>query len=719
MKKKLENVRRSNTYKTFIISFLIVLLLPVFVFSFVFIRWDQKLYKEKILEQAELSLELPMKELEQYVTELGQICAQISLMSISNEQKLDQYESTNTLILQLAGYQLTHSFIQEIAFYNANVSKCIYTNCGTYSPVYYYQYVGEDGTLMLPEYLKTLKRSGWITPSELSHEGKNPENVLQYVMKKSSGESWVFTFYASELQKLLEQKNSITLLYDEDGRQLYPYEKIDMQELEAFCKISVRGKNGRLSIVRYLDSQVLFTEIKWLNQIYLGSLILILLLGGCISMGLAFWNDKPIQELLLFCESKVNDVPYMKDNFTVVRFTIDRMEQRMQMIQEQREKEHLLLQLFYGKNCDSPHFVNQLLRMKLFQRPGFFRVFLASADNALTEEKWDQQLCEKLEEQLPECEIYVMRYGRENSIGVMKIPEEQEDVFRIGMEEAVVALKRSLKSEIQMYVGGRYEQVSEIYLSYREVLSESQRNEGNQTAGIIFVDHVQKIDFLYPRVEIASLQESIRNRNVENTCLIMDFLCSNLEEISSNRFMCTALFCDVVRTIRRGIENLEVRDAVLLQLLDIEERQQPQNFEEMKSMLQKIQDEVTKLLEHMCEKTIPDNTFVNGVLTFISQNRDNKELNASLVAIHFGISVSSLSHRMKLATGRNVSDIIVEQRMEYAKELLLTTDYSVQAIADMIGYNHSSSFANRFKKVFSMTPLEYRISNRSNKTVRT
>lgn len=687
--------RKSNTYRTFIISFLLILMLPVTFFTFVFIRYDQKLCEKKILEQAQISLELPMRELEQYVDEFRQIAVQGSLLKYTRKNNLKEYESVKELIKQLSSYQAANSLIQEIAFYNQKLPEEIYTNYGTYSLLYYYQYCVNEDCGNLAEYLETQERGGWVSLAELTMEGRKPEKLLQYVVKQSDGKNWIFTFSSSALSELLEQDGTVTILRDAAGRQLYPYEVIDVENLNSFYQISAVSRDEQLQLIRYLDENVLFTEMSRLKHIFFVTLILVVLSGGWLATTLAFWNDKPIQELRSFCESKVDDIPYMADNFTAIRFTMDRMEQQMQMLQRQREKEHLLLQLLYGKNCDSVSFFNQLHRVGMFQKEGAYQVFLITAAQEELEENWELQLNRILEERPVACEAFMMRYGSGNVVGIVKLKEAQEAVFKNELEQAVKELNKGRKEEITVYIGGRYERPEQVCLSYREVLAGSQQ------------------DIVYPRIELDLLYEAIKNKDVDQTCLIIDSLCVHLEEQSMDQKLCSALFCDMVQTIYYAAEELQITDNMLLQLLEITENDLPENYEEMKKHVQKIRSRAVVCLTQMCEKTVSDDTFVNGVLTFIRQNRENKELNVTLVAAHFGISVSNLSHRMKKASGRNVSDYIVEQRMEYAKELLTETDYSVQTIAEMIGYNQSASFVNKFKKSFLVTPLEYRMTSRS------
>ena len=63
MRKGKQSIRISSTYKRFILSFLIVLLLPVTCFIFIFLHNYQEIYRNKIIELARNSLEASVMEL--------------------------------------------------------------------------------------------------------------------------------------------------------------------------------------------------------------------------------------------------------------------------------------------------------------------------------------------------------------------------------------------------------------------------------------------------------------------------------------------------------------------------------------------------------------------------------------------------------------------------------------------------------------------------------
>jgi AraC-like DNA-binding protein len=52
----------------------------------------------------------------------------------------------------------------------------------------------------------------------------------------------------------------------------------------------------------------------------------------------------------------------------------------------------------------------------------------------------------------------------------------------------------------------------------------------------------------------------------------------------------------------------------------------------------------------------------------------------------------------------------IRERMQYAKEQLLSTDKMIMEIADECGYGNAEYFTNSFKKIVGMTPTGYRRS---------
>ncbi len=80
----------------------------------------------------------------------------------------------------------------------------------------------------------------------------------------------------------------------------------------------------------------------------------------------------------------------------------------------------------------------------------------------------------------------------------------------------------------------------------------------------------------------------------------------------------------------------------------------------------------------------------------------------SLLAKRVGYSDYYLSRKFKRETGDTISDYVKFVKIERAKLLLTTTQYSIQSISDSLGFGTRSSFAETFRKIAGVPPAAYR-----------
>src|SRR5687768_11299785 len=72
------------------------------------------------------------------------------------------------------------------------------------------------------------------------------------------------------------------------------------------------------------------------------------------------------------------------------------------------------------------------------------------------------------------------------------------------------------------------------------------------------------------------------------------------------------------------------------------------------------------------------------------------------------ISSSRLRHIFKSELGLSPIQYIRQQRMRKAKELLETTYLNIKEIMIRVGVNDESHFVRDFKKVYGLSPTQYR-----------
>ncbi|GAB4360043.1 MAG: helix-turn-helix domain-containing protein [Gammaproteobacteria bacterium] len=83
-------------------------------------------------------------------------------------------------------------------------------------------------------------------------------------------------------------------------------------------------------------------------------------------------------------------------------------------------------------------------------------------------------------------------------------------------------------------------------------------------------------------------------------------------------------------------------------------------------------------------------------------------LRQSELAKQWGVSDRTLLRRFRRATGYAPSQYLQAVRLERARELLESTNESLQRITDRVGYEDVSSFRRLFKESIGLSPAEYR-----------
>lgn len=94
------------------------------------------------------------------------------------------------------------------------------------------------------------------------------------------------------------------------------------------------------------------------------------------------------------------------------------------------------------------------------------------------------------------------------------------------------------------------------------------------------------------------------------------------------------------------------------------------------------------------------------ILKYIGEHY--RDITLDSVAKHFSYHPDYLSYYFKKVTGESFSHKLLSIRMEQATHLLITTELSIQEIADAVGYHDRSHFSRNFHAFTGMSPKQYR-----------
>lgn len=101
------------------------------------------------------------------------------------------------------------------------------------------------------------------------------------------------------------------------------------------------------------------------------------------------------------------------------------------------------------------------------------------------------------------------------------------------------------------------------------------------------------------------------------------------------------------------------------------------------------------------------------ILKHIQANYRTTSLQETAVLFHY--EPSYLGKQIKAYTGKNYSVLINELRIETAKRLITNTDYSVEEVGQLAGFDTAGNFTRSFKKAVGVAPGIYRKGEKNNR----
>lgn len=107
------------------------------------------------------------------------------------------------------------------------------------------------------------------------------------------------------------------------------------------------------------------------------------------------------------------------------------------------------------------------------------------------------------------------------------------------------------------------------------------------------------------------------------------------------------------------------------------------------------------------EKGSPGESAVSAVTDYIHRHL-HEQISISKLAEQVYLNEQYMARLFKKSVGLSILEYVTRERLKLARELLLSTDYPINRVADSVGYDNYSYFARLFKRETGMTPQEYR-----------
>lgn len=112
---------------------------------------------------------------------------------------------------------------------------------------------------------------------------------------------------------------------------------------------------------------------------------------------------------------------------------------------------------------------------------------------------------------------------------------------------------------------------------------------------------------------------------------------------------------------------------------------------------------------HNEENTLSTNPFMDAVVKNIEKHLDDSTFEAKVLVDSLNMSLPTLYRKIKQYSDLSILELTRNIRLKKAAELLASQQYSVQEVAEMVGFNDTATFRKRFTEQYGVTPSQYGI----------
>jgi len=273
-----------------------------------------------------------------------------------------------------------------------------------------------------------------------------------------------------------------------------------------------------------------------------------------------------------------------------------------------------------------------------------------------------------------------------------------------------LSITKHLKLSISITFSPEKESIEQCILVYKQVLEASYHRLFKGHGSILFsvdIMNLKSKEYIFPVHKEKQFIESLMSGNVDKA---RSFYIDIVGEISEYSFTVVQLVIshlaltvnNVLRALKKNNAILTIPEFDTTFLLP----NRVETMEEINTPYFKIFEEISQKLEE--KRSTKQEDLIRKVHQIIERDYCNSSLCLNSIADELSMSPIYFSRLYKQLTTKALSDKISEMRLNKAKELLKTSEYTIVDIAEKTGFTNSSYFYRLFKNSTGITPSDYR-----------
>ena len=763
------NIRKSNLFKgtlgKIIISYIVVLLIPLLINSIVFFNVNNilinnlKSYNSSVLNQVLQSIDNQMISINkstQFITYDENL--QNIWNNYDNEYRI--YKLTS-LLKSIKNLDINNEIIEKIYIYfyqnDTVISSDSKGSSKNYFSYLYDHYDENDYNL----WVKTILRKDYSKAFESSfmNEEKRKFNMgLNYIQlltdkTKNYSATMVVKINEESIKSLVDNinrtNNSIIIITDHNANIMYSNTDntsiLDQAaEAKSFSTVgfnnetyyfqNIKSDLSKWEIKCFTPKDKFVSSIEWVQNLFIVMFLLCLIVGGLFSYYFARKNLSPVNEII--------DI-FKTDKETIIGNEYDFLKEKVKHINLEKEtlKNEVDKQYPIIKNA----LLSQILKgqatteniKEIDESLNNFVVLLIDIDD-----------CSEFIELDNEYEWFLARYSIKNIIE--EIFDNKYKINFVDLEKnriaIIIASTKSILSEranfidfidniikliremtkiiITISISDEKYTSDDISFGYVEAMTAMENKVIQGIGSTIEYAKINRVNqyYYYPiDEEINIINNAKQGKFTEIKGILDNIYRINFVDRALSPEIAKCLLWDMMNTVIKILNTtgISFEDLGMVTVktdasssLEGEPLDWFDKFYNIKSLSMRFQY-IIEFYNSICEfynskSNEHIENSINLMKEYINENYTDCSFSISQIADELNFSRQYLSDFFKKNTGGNLMTYLTNLRIEHSKNLLETTDLSVLQIANAVGYIDDAGFRKAFKKITGFTPSNYR-----------
>lgn len=745
--------RGSKIYKNFIISYIVTLMVPMFIMSFIVLFH----YANVLKDEVETNLRNPfIKSVENFDAQINQLTRtslQIELNDILRtvdikERPYDAVKIKNELLKYS-----TNSFVNDIFLYSYKDDYISAFNFLCSLDIFNDFILNSELTdFSIIEFEESSKQSGMYYFPIDSIYLANKENHLMYLNKLpiNNTNSYGIIMYMIPQEALknvlapaISENNHLFIVDPETKEILFTLSENPNPELAEIFNHTIKSNNDIENIteieihgdkyspfvqssskapylfVQLMPDDLLSSRINQIRTVYFISMAVIIVISGFLIAILMRINYRPIKRLNQFLEDnfqhsketmgdKLNELEQLE--YVLIQYDKENTDlKEFASASKDAAKSYLIDCFLLGQAREIDNIIEICSKAELEFEMDYYCTLIIKSNNI--QNASNEEVINILSSIINNSQIILHRDIHSSNFVVLFGSDLNDDKHaHIISQKIQESLNEEYDGDVRIGMGNFYKSIFDINLSYEEALRVLEYNSLLSKPKIIRFNDILNKDvnsINYPFSLFDELESSVYSSDIFAINDNINKLVYHMKNENLSIFWVKNICYDTVNTISKVLlKKYNHSPLISKHYLEKIYGSNISTFDDISEIMKEISEDITNYLS--VDKESYELKLLQQIVHYIRENFQNPEFGLQNIADSLQMSPPYLSQYFKKNTGYTISEYVTRLRMEKAKDLLKNSDLSVNDIANEVGYYSVPSFIRKFKEIEQITPGKYK-----------